>query len=191
MLAGMRPPRGVVGLGLVAALVVATPAAAERPLRLSFAGSLGALGARPDPPIGRDQNGYSPVPFSAGFGVEGRVGVQLGPYVGLDALLFAETALLAADARAALALELSPVRPFALAVGAGVGAMWTANFFFQSPSANFAFGLARAEVRLPPDARYGEVVFGLEGVLGRTHHGTVPEGTQVIGGRVFCGLLFR
>lgn len=181
-------------LGLVGVASVAPPAFAESgggPLRLAFGGSLGALAARPDPPIPRNQNGYSPVPFSAGIGAEGRIGVQLGPYVAVDAQLFGQTAVLTADARAALLLEVAPVRSFALGVGAGVGAMWTANFLFESPSANFSFGLARGEVRLDHREGQGGLVFGLEGVLGRTHRGSVPAGTQVIGGRAFFGMLFR
>lgn len=181
-------------MGLGVALVVtavAPPLLAEGPVRGALGGSLGVLAARPDPAIGRDANGYSPVPFSGGFGVEGRIGLQLGPVVAVDAQLFAETALLAADARAALLLEVAPARPLALAIGGGVGAMWTANFLFQSPSANFAFGLARVEVRPSIRLTPGELVFGVEGLLGRTHHGTVPEGTSVLGGRAFFGLLFR
>ncbi|MBK7395828.1 MAG: hypothetical protein IPJ34_05855 [Myxococcales bacterium] len=178
------------GLALALSLAV-SPVAADAPLRGAIEGSIGVLGARPDPPMQPDARGYTPVPFSGGFGFEARFGVQLGPIVAVDALLFAETALLAADARTALLVEVAPVRSFALAAGAGVGAMWTANFFFQDPSANFVFGLARVEIRPGVREAHGELVFGIEGALGRTHRGTVPEGTQVLGGRAFVGLLFR
>lgn len=178
------------GLALALSLAV-SPVAADAPLRGAIEGSIGVLGARPDPPMLPDARGYTPVPFSGGFGFGARFGVQLGPIVAVDALLFAETALLVADARTALLVEVAPVRSFALAVGAGVGAMWTANFFFQDPSANFVFGLARVEIRPGVREAHGELVFGIEGALGRTHRGTVAEGTQVLGGLAFVGLLFR
>lgn len=173
---------------------VSHAAAADRlaPLRFAGSASLGALVVRPDPPIALGANGYDPVPFSAGVGVEGRLGVQIAPWLAVDALVFGESALLAADARAALLLEIAPARVFAIGLGAGVGAMWTANFLHPSPSANFAFALARAEAR--PFARLpngGELVLGLEGLLGRTHRGSVPEGTQILGGRAYVGILFR
>ncbi len=161
------------------------------PLRFGVTGSLGALLVRPDPPVPRNQNGYDGVPFSAFVGVDVRVGLQLARWVAVDAEVFGQSAVLTADARTAAFLEIAPMRQLAFAVGAGVGAVWLANFFFPSPTANFKLALARVEVRLPAEPSHLDWAFGVEGFLGETHRGTVPSGSQVVGGRLFAGFLWH
>lgn len=179
----------------VATITCRHGAAAEptfAPFRLATSAGAGLTFAKPDPPIPRDQNQYDPTPFSAGFGGDVRAGVQLLRWLAVDAQVFAETALLAADARAGLLLELAPVRAFALGGGIGVGGLWTANFVHPSPKANFTYGSVRAEVRSPlAGSATDDLCFGLEGVLGATHQGTVPEGSRILGARLFVGFVFR
>ncbi len=179
-------------------LALASPARADEAsaLRLGITGGVGGLfspghGSIPHP-TGDSQDFYS-----GGMGVDLRIGAQLGPYVAIDAQVFGETFLLGGDMRAGALLEVSPVPQFAFSIGGGVGTMAIVNFYFDSPSADFASGFVRLEGRLTP-ARNGEArpketlfVFGLECQLGYVFKGSIPEGSLLVGPRAFGGVLWR
>ncbi len=181
---------------LLAALAVslwaAVPARAEgptSPLRVGFAGSLGYLSGGANVVVGPNA-----VPmWSAGFGLELRLGVQANEWLALDVQLMAETLFFYGDARAGLLIEIAPHPMFAVALGGGVGSMFMANLFYPSPSADFGSGVLRAELRLPDDSSRSEldVVVGVEGQLGATFAGTLPAGTLVGGARVLAGFLLH
>ncbi|MFO0548729.1 MAG: hypothetical protein U0271_10095 [Polyangiaceae bacterium] len=109
--------------------------------------------------------------------------------------VLAETLLLAGDLRAAALFEVAPIPQFAFALGGGVGTMFSANFFFDSPSADFASGFIRLEGRLASsydDMREdGQFVFGGECQFGYVFRGSLPEGAALIGPRAFVGILLR
>ena len=190
----------VVALSLVATEALAQEVEAEawsdaRPLpalRLGATGSLGAIA----PPNGPDV----PMPagpiglYGAGFGLDLRLGMQLTEWFALDLQLFAETLLLAGDARAGALVEFAPAPPFAFALGGGVGSMYLANLFVGSPSADFAAGVVRLEGRVRQELTGDDVpdiVFGAEAQVGSVFDGSLPDGTLLVGGRAFGGMLLH
>ena len=161
-------------------------------LRLGMSGGLGLLVAPGNGsvtnPAGEEQDF-----FAGGIGIDGRLGVQLGPHVAIDLQLLGESMLLAGDMRAGLLFEIAPIPQFAFALGGGVGTMFIANIFFHSPSADFGSGVVRLEGRLPQTYPGTDIdlVFGLEGQLGYVFKGSIPEGSLVVGARGFGGMLWH
>lgn len=178
-------------------LAVASPARADgRSLRLGMSGGIGLLVAPGHGSIQAPTGGSQDF-FSCGFGLDLRLGAQLGRHVALDAQVFGETMLLGGDMRAAGLLEIAPVPQFAFSLCGGVGTMFIASLFSSSPSADFASGLVRLEGRLEnaneassPD-RQTIPVFGFEGQLGYVFRGSIPEGSLLVGPRLFGGFLWH
>jgi hypothetical protein len=119
-----------------------------------------------------------------------RLGVQISEWFSLDLQAFAETALLAGDARIGGLVEFAPSEFFAFALGGGVGSMFIANFFAAAPTADFASGVLRLEGRVPQGGG-PDPVFGIEGQLCDTFAGDFPPGTLLLGGRAFGGVLWH
>jgi hypothetical protein len=192
----------VLALGFTAVLAraasAADPAHARyaRPLpalRLGLTGSLGGVA----PPVGPDvalETGALVGIFSAGVGLELRLGVQLDEWLALDLSLFGETALLAGDVRAAATVEFSPIAELAIGLGGGVGSMYLANFFVHSPSADFGVGFLRVEGRALDETSLDHVTslcFGAELEGGYVFSGALPVATPLVGGRAFGGVLWH
>lgn len=191
----MRALSAAAGPALVAAVVLAlwqpAPAGAQATagaLRVGLTGSLGYLSGGADVVVGPNV-----VPmWSAGFGLELRLGVQATEWLALDVQLMAETLFFYGDARAGVLIEIAPHPMFAVAAGGGVGSMFMANLFYPSPSADFGSGVLRFELRFPGErADDLDIVVGVEGQLGATFAGAVPAGTLVGGARLFAGFLLR
>ena len=189
--------RKIAALAVVlGALAAASPASADESLRLGVSGSLGVLGP-PENPLVVQADGEATGMWSAGFGIDVRLGVQMSEMIALDLQVFGETLLMLGDMRAAALLEVAPIPYFAVAAGGGVGTMWNANLYFDDPSADFASGVLRLEGRLPERTRPSpidkslDLVFGLEGQLGSVFKGSLPAGTIVLGGRGFGGFLWH
>jgi len=152
--------------------------------RLGYTGGLGFIVGDAD---AATASGETTPLYEVGLGLELRAGIQFTEWLALDVELLAETFLFVGAARAAASVEVAPHRHFAMTFGAGVGSMYIANFLVKSPSADYATGIFRALVRLRDGDH--DLVFVLEGQLGQTFAGDVPNGTWVGGGRFAFGIL--
>jgi hypothetical protein len=165
-------------------------------LRLGAAASLGGVGAPAAPEVvlaerGEDGRVTTSI-YSAGVGVDGRIGVQITSRFAVDVQVFAETGFLAGAIRAALLAELAPIEEFAIGLGGGVGSIYVAKLFYGVPYAGLASGLIRLEGRIDNGVvplEKMDAVVGAEGQAGALVGGDFPVGTVMVGGRAFVGLL--
>jgi hypothetical protein len=128
-----------------------------------------------------------PIGTTMGPGLDVRGGVQLTPWLGIDAQLFGETLVFFGQGRAAVLLEVKPIERFAVSAGVGVGQIWEINFFTGFKTANHRMLLFRPDLILLGTSDYDTTV-GIELQLGRTTGGTVDEGHTVFGGRMVFGM---
>lgn len=167
--------------------------AEERPLpraRLGMEGGAGFARAGPT--------------WTGGVGLALSGGAQLTRWLGVEALVFGETGVVFYGRGHLAGLVAFGFDRLTLAVGGGVGALYTLHYGVPASTASFGIGVLRVEVAFDPTSDGSHYAIGAEGVLGSTFAGNVTEyegnqfarayplepGTPTGGVRLYVGLRY-
>ncbi len=137
-----------------------------------------------------------------GLGLSG--GAQLTRWLGVEALVFGETGVVFFGRGHLAGLVAFGFDRLTVAVGGGVGALYTLHYGVPASTASFGIGVLRVEVAFNPTADGSHFAIGAEGVLGSTFAGNVTEyegnqfaraypletGTPTGGVRLYAGLRY-